>query len=86
MLLWAIGKDTSSKASVGQCCVGHWHAAIDAEGKSSCSAGGHWQKPRKTNQKEGRVDNDNKEESFPGLQLEGNAAAAAVFTYACSVG
>lgn len=83
ILLLYLGKEWSSKGSIGQCCVGHWHAFIDEEGKSSCPAGGHWHKPKKTNQKHSRVDNNNTEEGFPGLHLEG---AAAVSTHACSVG
>ncbi|KAL3146940.1 hypothetical protein ABBQ38_014910 [Trebouxia sp. C0009 RCD-2024] len=61
--------------SSGKCCAGHWHAAIDADGRSACPGGGHWHKPVRSNQKHSRVDNDDKEEEFPGLRLTGCPAS-----------
>ena len=71
--LFMCSGNQSGKKDVGKCCAGHWHAGIDAEGRSACPAGGHWHKPQRSNQKQSRVDNDNTEEGFPGLHLEGAA-------------
>ena len=65
--------DNDRPLFVGTCCAGHWHAQI-VDGHSSCPAGGHWLKPKRSLNKESRVDCGYPEDSFPGLQLAGIGA------------
>lgn len=69
--VWTQKVRCCSGKSSGKCCAGHWHAAIEADGRSACPGGGHWHKPARSNQKHSRVDNDDKEDEFPGLRLAG---------------